>query len=353
MKPVTVGMVGTGYIARVHATALAMVPEVRIVAAASRTDDARASFVRDFDVARSYRSAEELIADAEVDAIILSTPNVVHHAHAVAALAAGKHLFVEKPMACSLAEAREMTDAAARAGRSLMVGHVWRFDEEVLHVRRTVDTGQVGRVYRTHGYGTHENWGPGGWFVDPARAWGGALADMGIHAIDTARFLIGDPLPVRVHAVAGAWTGAVDGVEDTALVTIEWANGVVSTIEAGWWQPYVEAPEAATRLYGTRGFASLFPTFTRTRDADHAPRAGDTPGYDAQLQPLAEDRPTFTPRSDHCDPRAYAAQMETFVESVRSGKAVSPGGEEGLVNVAIVEAAYRSAATQQVVTLAL
>ena len=71
--------------------------------------------------------------------------------------------------------------------------HPWRHHEAVIAVRDAIAAGELGRVVRTHGYGVHADWGPGGWFTDPALAGGGALVDMGIHAIDTARFLLGEP----------------------------------------------------------------------------------------------------------------------------------------------------------------
>ncbi len=81
-----------------------------------------------------------------------------------------------------------------------MVAHCWRFRDEVIAMRDRVASGELGDVVRTHGYGVHAGWGPSGWFTDPELAGGGALVDMGVHAIDTARFLLGDPEPEGVCA---------------------------------------------------------------------------------------------------------------------------------------------------------
>ena len=99
-------------------------------------------------------------------------------------------------MATSLAECDAMRGGRRASGRPLMVAHCWRFRDEVLALRRRIAAGELGEVVKTRGYGVHAGWGPSGWFTDPALAGGGALVDMGVHAIDTARFLLGDPLPV-------------------------------------------------------------------------------------------------------------------------------------------------------------
>jgi predicted dehydrogenase len=351
MDDIAIGIVGTGYIARIHAQAVLATPGIRLAAVAGRSDEPRQVFARDLGIPAQFENAEELIAFPDVDAVILATPNAIHARHAVAAFEAGKHVLVEKPMACSSNEAHQMIQAAERASRTLMVGHMWRFDPEVLRLRDRLRTGAIGTIYRTHGFGTHVNWGPTGWFVDPSLAWGGALADMGIHAIDTARFLLGDPLPVRVHGITGSWTGAVEQLEDTALVTVEWENGVVSTIESGWWQPHVDGPEAGTRLYGTRGYASLFPTLIRTRATNLTPPGEDDIGYDLEADALQETSLETAHRAEHCDPRAYAGQIAEFAGAIREGVQPVPGGYEGAVNVAIVEAAYRSSRTRQVVSV--
>ena len=85
------------------------------------------------------------------------------------------------------------------------------------------------------------------------------MADMGIHALDTARFLLGDPQPVSVYARIGTYYQDFD-VDDTGVIMVNWDNGAVSYIESGWWQPHSDGAEAATQLYGRQGFAQLFPT---------------------------------------------------------------------------------------------
>ena len=225
-----------------------------------------------------------------------------------------------------------MCDAAEQANRVLMVAHCWRFDPEVLWLK--AQTGQLGRIIRTKGIGVHAHWGPGGWFTQKEFAGGGAMADMGIHALDTARFLLGDPIPVAVYAKIGTCYGDYD-VDDTGVVVVEWDNGATSYIESGWWQPHADGPEAATQLYGSTGFGELFPT--RLKLPNSAEKRIDTidPGFEF-------------PRKNHCPQSLYDDQLRYFVDCINENRTPVPGGREGLINMQVVDAAYRSSESGQV-----
>ena len=339
MKTITAGCIGTGSIAHVHARGLQAQTDVSLVAVANPGRAKRDSFADEYGVERRYADSDTLIQDTDIDAVIISTPNRYHHRYALSALRAGKHVFLEKPMACSTAEVTELTRIAKETGRSLMVGHMWRFDREARYVRRAVADGRIGRVFRTTAYGVHTGWGPSGWFTDPELAWGGAMADMGIHAIDTTRFLLGDPQPVRVYAriESNMRKGPLD---DTGITVVEWDNGVTSLIESGWWQPHMDGPEGAARLYGTAGYASLFPTRIES----------GAEGNDENADITVDTPPaSVTARTEHCDQYIYTAQIAEFIAAIREERQPIPGGAEGTVNVRIVEAAYASSRTGQAI----
>jgi predicted dehydrogenase len=324
---------GTGYIAKVHAQAARSLPDVELVAVVNHRPDSRAAFAAQFGIPRQYDTIAGLLAAGEVNAVSINTPNYLHAPEAIAALGAGVHVMVEKPMAMNAAEAAEMLAVSERTGTVLLVAHCWRFDPEVQWLRANV--GRIGPVIRTKGYGVHTNWGPGGWFTEARYAGGGALADMGIHAVDTARYLLGDPQPVSVYAKIGTYYGDYD-VDDTGVLMISWDNGATSVIETGWWQPQSDAPEAGTQLYGRGGYASLFPTGLALPD----PAADEV---------VVVDSGFAHPRPEHCPQSMYDNQMAYFLDCVRSGTTPVPGGREGLVNMRVVDAAYESARTGQVV----
>jgi len=218
-----------------------------------------------------------------------------------------------------------------------MVAHCWRFDEQVLWLKSQVESGKLGKIIRTKGYGVHTNWGPGGWFTQREYAGGGAMADMGIHALDTARFLLGDPLPLSVYARVGAYYGDYD-VDDTGLVIVNWEGGSTSYIESGWWQPYADGPEASTQLYGKCGFGGVFPTRLVLPDPEK------------QIVEVVESGFLF-PSEPHASQSMYDRQMAYFVDCIYSGRTPVPGGLEGWVNMRVVDAIYESARTGQVVQI--
>ncbi len=325
---------GAGYIAAIHARAIQN-NGGEISAVIEKFADKRAEFAVHFKIPHEYETLESALAATQVDALVIGTPNYLHAPQALAVLKAGIPVLVEKPMAMNAEEGVNMLEASLKSDTPLMVAHCWRFDEDVLWLKQ--QSVRLGRILRTKGYGVHANWGPAGWFTQKALAGGGALADMGIHAIDTARFLLGDPQPLTVYARIGTHYKEFD-VDDTGVILIEWDNSVNSYIESGWWQPHMDGPEAATQLYGTLGFGQLFPTRIEL------PRAGTD-------EASVIDPGFVFPRTEHCPQHMYDAQMHYFMECVRANRTPLPGGEEGLVNMKIVDAAYRSASSGEVVRI--
>ncbi len=331
-----IGVVGTGYISHYHARAAQALPGVELTAVVNHRHESMAPFAATYNIPRQYLTVEALLAEGGIDAVSINTPNSLHAPQAIAALDAGVHVLVEKPMAVNAAQAKEMQAASRRSGAHLMVAHCWRFDEEVLWLKG--EASRLGRIIRTTGDGVHVNWGPGGWFTQKALAGGGALADMGIHAIDTARFLLDDPYPVSVWAKIGTYYTDHD-VDDTGSIIINWDNGAFSQIESGWWQPHAGGPEANTQLYGTRGFGSLFPTRLSLPNPEKERVDEVVPGYPH-------------PRDEHCPQLMYDTQMAYFIDCIRNNRTPNPGGAEGLINMLIVDAAYQSSLSGELVAIA-
>jgi len=339
---VRIAFAGTGYISRIHARAAQKLPGVELAAVVNHQSQSMAAFATEFDIPRHYAAMEDMLRDGDVDAISINTPNYLHAPQSIAALEAGVHVLVEKPMAMDAKEAAEMAAASERSGALLMVAHCWRFDEEVLWLKEQVDRGRIGRVVRTKGYSVHVNWGPGGWFTQKRFAGGGALADMGIHALDTARFLLGDPQPISVYARIGTYYRDFD-VDDTGVILVNWDNGANSYIECGWWQPHSDFPEAGTQLYGLKGLAQLFPTGLKV------PQGPAICGVLGEHETVDSGFPF--PRQEHCLRRMYDAQMAHFVDCIQAGRTPVPGGAEGLVNMKVVDAAYESSRSGRVVEI--
>jgi predicted dehydrogenase len=330
-----IAFAGAGYIINIHAQAAQAHRDIELYAVIEKFPEKAIPFAQKFGIRHQYDTVEQMLKAGGVDALVIGTPNFLHAPQAIAALKAGVHVMVEKPMAMSARQAEKMMEASAGSGAKLMVAHCWRFDEDVLWLKK--ESKKLGKIVRTKGCGIHSHWGPAGWFTRKQLAGGGALADMGIHAIDTARFLLGDPKPVSVYAKMGTYYKNFD-VDDTGTILIEWDNGTTSYIESGWWQPHMDGPEAATQLYGTKGFGRLFPTHLELPNRKEQKVEVLDPGFEF-------------PRQEQCPQSMYDAQMAYFIDCIRKNKTPHPGASEGMTNMKIVDAAYKSSKTGKVVTI--
>jgi predicted dehydrogenase len=331
-----IAIAGTGLITRVHARAAQKLPDVELEAVVNHRPESMAAFAAEFQIPRQYSNVTDLLKDGNVDALVVCTPNYLHAPQSIAALEAGVHVMVEKPMAMNASEAETMMAVSQKSDALLMVAHCWRFSPEVRWLREQVTAGRLGKIIRTKGYCAHVNRGPGGWFTRKELAGGGATTDMAIHALDTVRFLLGDPQPVSVYARVGTYYNDFN-VDDTSILMVNWDQGTTSYIEAGWWQPHSDEPQAATLLYGTAGFGRVFPTYLEIPTPDKS----DVARIDSGLPP-AEGPPQR---------ERFNIQMSHFVECIREGRQPSPGGAEGLLNMCVVDAAYKGAETGQVIIL--
>jgi predicted dehydrogenase len=322
---------GAGYISKIHALAAQNTPEVELVAVIERFSTTAQPFAEQFGLKRYYATIEELISAGGIDALVIGTPNFLHHPQAISALQAGIHVMVEKPMAMNAHQASEMVEASQKSGALLMVAHCWRFDPEVQWLRQRVEAGRFGKIIRTKGYAVHTHWGPSGWFTQSEFAGGGALADMGIHALDTVRYILGNPEPLSVYAHVGTYYTHQD-VDDTGILIVNWEGGAISYIEAGWWQPHVDGPSAATQLYGVKAFGQLYPTYIE--EGNHR----DDPGFPY-------------PRKEHMPQSLYNTQMAYFINCIKQRLSPHPGGLEGWTNMKVVDAAYKSSRLGNVVRI--
>jgi predicted dehydrogenase len=309
-----VALFGAGWIQDFHARGVLAHPSGELVAVSNWRRESAEVLAERHGIRRVTTDWEAIVADPGVDAVVVATPNALHAPQAIAALAAGKHVLVEKPMSTTVAEADAMIAASEASGSLLMVAHCWRFRSEVLVMRDRIAAGDFGDVVKTRGYGMHAGWGPTGWFTDVRLAGGGALVDMGVHAIDTARFLLGDPLPRRVCAVVGTrYAAGRYDVDDDGVLLITWSNGTNSIVESGWWQPHLEGLEADTEVFGTGGYDRIWPPEVPSEDYEHC------------TQPM------------------YTTQMREFLDAIEEGRPPRPSGRDGRVVMQVVEEAYRSA----------
>jgi predicted dehydrogenase len=254
MEKVRIAVVGVGLMGTQHAEAYARNPLCELVAVADlREDVARAAAGR-FGT-EAYSNAEAVLGNCEVDAMSVCTNDEAHVEPALACLAAGKHVLLEKPIATTIDDADLIIDAADRAGVSLLVGHIVRFDPRYALVKQRADAGELGELAavfarRLNHVGSQD--------VLHGRV--SVLSFLGVHDFDYLLWLSGSR-PVRVHteSVAKVHRAAGYDVEDHTFTLIRFADGMVACVEAGWILPDSHPRRADIKLevIGTQGMAQV------------------------------------------------------------------------------------------------
>ncbi len=194
-KQYTVGLVGCGRMANLHAEAYTLVPDTQVVAAADIDPDKLDLFCERWSVPQRYRSYEEMLTQADVDIVSVVTLDNLHGPATIAAAEAGaRGIFCEKPMAFDLAEADRMIAACDRAGAKLVVDHSMRFEKNFIEVRAMIERGDIGnlRTIRANMLSTDQR-DPSSWHSQFVTAGGGELMHNGTHLTDIIRFYAGDP----------------------------------------------------------------------------------------------------------------------------------------------------------------
>ncbi len=351
-----VALIGCGGISTAHAQAyLRLGPQVAQVTATAdavlalaerRGQELGAQFVTD-----DYRAAVER---SDVDAVDICLPHHLHAQVALAALAAGKHVLVEKPMACSLGECRAMVQAAAGARRTLMVGQCQRFMPSYRGVRRLVASGELGHI-RAVRFDSMQNapafLPPGHWLFDGRLAGGGIVISVSVHRIDLARYLVGD-----VRRVLGLTRQGdapyVGGAEDYASALLEFENGAMGehfATYSGFRMPYSEmfmlfGDDGAVHALPGAGEA-MGPAFFASRLREDAARG---PGWNAQFcgfLPVAADREDL-PTDD-----GFTNEIAHFAACCRSGQEPLSSGRDNLGTMKVIFGIYQSAASGRWVDL--
>lgn len=340
-----IGFVGAGNIARAHMETFARLQEesseegmVELAGLADIDPAAAAACAEKFGIGRVYRSAEELIAGNDIEALVIAVPNRWHAPFAVAALEAGKHVLLEKPMGVGLAAARQIYETQQRTGHTLMIAHQFRWCWWAKAMEERCRAGSLGEIYHARtGWMRRKGipaWGT--WFTQKEISGGGPLIDLGVHMLDVALHLMGNPRPVRVSGLTtakfgpkqkgiGRWgTPDFDGtfdVEDFATALVRLEGGRTLSLDVSW-AAHVDRPKEYVELLGEEAGLSY--------DGDKlkmlTEREGET--HDEVIGPPATDE-------------RYEMTLE-FLAAIRAGRQPACHAYSGLVNNSILDAIYRS-----------
>jgi 1,5-anhydro-D-fructose reductase (1,5-anhydro-D-mannitol-forming) len=275
---------------------------------------------RQHNIPLAFDSAEELCRSSDVDAVLVTTPNSCHLSDVLLAIRYGKPVLCEKPMGINADECRQMVEAARTAGVLLGVAHVFRFEESTAWLRQQVAEGKIGRIV----FARSEFSFPGGlgharaWITDPSVAGGGPIADVGVHCIDTLRYVLQDEV-VRVSA-RGVQDKDSGGVEAVAALLLEFSRGALATVLVSFRSEY----RTPFELVGENGVLRGDDVLNVERPITLEQRRGGV---------VVETKSVF----NHY---AYARQVDAFAAAVEGRMKFPVPGEEGWQNQLILDAAY-------------
>jgi myo-inositol 2-dehydrogenase / D-chiro-inositol 1-dehydrogenase len=337
MEEIGVGIIGSGFVAEIHAESFARVPGARVAGVASPTEGKAAGFAGRHGVPHAFTDYRRLLELPEVRIVDLALPNDLHCEAAVAAAEAGKHVICEKPLCTTLAEADRMTAACRNAGVKLMYAEELCFTPKYVRAKRLVDEGALGDVYLVKQAEKHD--GPHApWFWDVSRSGGGVTFDMGCHAIEFFRWILGKRPITSVYAQMGTYVhGERTEGDDHAVLLIEFEGGAIGLAEESWAKP--GGMDDRAEIYGSKGvtYADLLhgnalETFSHVGYGYAVEKAASTQGW------------SFTMFEEAWN-YGFPQEMEHFVRCVREDHQPLETGEDGRAVLEAVYAAYESART--------
>ena len=348
MDQVRIGVIGCG-IGAFHVEGFRADPRAKVLALAGLDEERCSMVVGKYDIPVRYRDYQDMLANPEIDAVSIAVPNHLHAEVTMAALAAGKHVLVEKPLARTVEEGAAIVAAAKASGKVAGMIFNRRTRSDIEFVAKLVRTGHLGEIYYAKAYWLRRSGIPGigTWFTQKELSGGGPLIDLGVHMLDAALWAMGNPELKTVTAQTwaklgpqgkGQWPGsrfkvapgAVYEVEDLASAFMRFTNGAAMQLEVSWAAYLKEGDEFGFELMGDKGGAKV-----HIKDYAHV---GDVRVFTDLEGEVAEITfPKMVGREGH------AGIAKNFLDAIIDGVPMSPSIEEGFDRVRTIDAIYRSA----------
>ena len=325
---VRAAVIGLGWPGIQHLKGYVADPRSEVVAVCDLDKGHAKKVASEYKIPRVYTDHLKMLENSDVDAVSVCLPNFLHAPISIDALNAGKHVLCEKPPARSAAEAKAMADAASENGKTLMYALVQRFDGSTQHLKHLVQDGELGDIYfGKAGYVRRRGVPVGreGWFVDKERSGGGALIDIGVHALDCVWWLMNSPRPVEVMGTSYSHFGHLVpddikyDVDDATFAQIRFENGATIVLETTW---ALNLPgDNYIKVSGTKAGASLSP-FTLYTEEDG--KELDKPLNASSINSFDEE-------------------VKHFVGCIVDGKEPISSAEQGIMLMQMLDGIYESA----------
>jgi predicted dehydrogenase len=320
-KVLRVALIGLGSYASRVAEAMKDSKRAVVAGLVSGTPSKLVSWRAKYNVPESncynYETVDQIKNNADIDAVYIITPNALHKDMAIRMAKAGKHVIVEKPMALNAKEAKEMVDACKKAGVQLLVGYRMHFEPKTLEIIRMRNAGEFGQVKFFQGLCGFRIGDPKQWRLNKSLAGGGSMMDIGIYAVNGARYMIGEePVWVTAQETKTDFVKFADGVDETIQFQLGFPSGAVASCLSTYSMNNLDR----FFLNGDKGFAELQPS------TGYGPIKGRT--NKGELQ-----HPHITHQT---------IQMDEFAAIILDGKVpvVPADGQEGLRDMLVIDAIY-------------
>ena len=322
-QTIRVGVVGLGYWGPNLARNFAALPDCELAWLCDASPEARERLASSFPAARATGELDDLLNDPELDAVVLATPVPTHAELAIRVAEAGKHCFVEKPLATTAADAEAAVAAATRAGKILMVGHLLEYHPAVHRLKELLDEGELGDLYYV--YGNRLNLGK-------LRAEENALWSLGAHDVSVVLHLVGEE-PVECSAHGESYVRA--GVQDVVFCYLRFPSGAVAHLHLSWLDPH---KERRLTVVGARRMATFDDMLLDGKLTVY------DKGFDEDVRSwgeyIARSGESFSPRIANSEP--LRLECEHFVRCIRDGATPRSDGHSGLRVVRVLESLQNS-----------
>jgi len=340
---IRIGLVGSQFICSIHADSIKRCADAELFAVSSPTTDHASKFAWRFGVPHHFADYHKMLEMPELDVVLVGIPNHLHCEITLAAFAAGKHVIMEKPLCMNLREADQMIAAGKQAGRKLMYAEELCFAPKYVRLKQLLESGALGSATLLKQSEKHD--GPhAAHFWDVNRSGGGVTMDMGCHAIEFFRWMLGRP---KIKSVFAQMSTQVHGKktigEDNAILILEFENGVMALAEESWTK--LGGMDDRAEVYGSKGVAyadllrgNSIETYS-TQGYDYAvEKGGSTIGWSHTIYEEAWNY-------------GFPQEIAHFVECVKDDKQPLVTGEDGRAVLEAIFAAYESAGTGKKTTL--
>ncbi|MFS0781081.1 Gfo/Idh/MocA family protein [Bacillus sp. 1P06AnD] len=339
-----VGVVGLGSISEFHINAYQKNPQVQLMAFCDINEKRLEERGNEYKVPHRYTDYRDLLANKDIEAISICTWNNSHAEIATAALQAGKHVLIEKPISVDVEQALQVEKIARASNKVAQIGFVRRFGSNVQILDKFIKNDDLGTIYYAKASVIRRLGNPGGWFSDSKRSGGGPLIDLGVHIVDICWYLMGKPKPVSVtgntyHLLgnrshienlsfykAADYDADINDVEDLANAMIVFENGSSLLLDVSY-TLHAKEDEMAVKIYGEKGGAEVEPELLLIAEKHDTilnmqPQI-DFKGFDFEL--------------------AFEKEVNHFIECCMTGDETIAPVEDGVEVLKMLSAIYQSA----------